>query len=151
MRFFNGRMTLAEMLIKTNQTQDNVHRPFLKNVKPLIMEKKTFNGTIFHFQPSPFRVENASRSKRFENGDNGFIEKWNKGDEKQAAVYYQPRLFGPYCKLRILVFFFIDEKYSVRNLQEGPKTRLIRGIYIIYQKKKGNLVLILTTYLQRKK
>ena len=48
-------------------------------------------------------------------------------------------------------FFFIDEKYSVRNLQEGPKTRLIRGIYIIYQKKKGNLVLILTTYLQRKK
>ena len=48
-------------------------------------------------------------------------------------------------------FLFIDEKYSVRNLQEGPKTRLIRGIYIIYQKKKGNLVLILTTYLQRKK
>ena len=47
--------------------------------------------------------------------------------------------------------FFIDENYWVRNLQEGPKTRLIRGIYIIYQKKKGNLVLILTTYLQRKK
>ena len=33
-------------------------------------------------------------------------------------------------------FFFIDENYWVRNLQEGPKTRLIRGIYIIYQKKK---------------
>ena len=48
-------------------------------------------------------------------------------------------------------FFFIDENYWVRNLQEGLKTRLIRGIYIIYQKKKGNLVLILTTYLQRKK
>lgn len=151
MRFFNGRMTLAEMLIKTNQTQDNVHRPFLKNVKPLIMEKKTFNGTIFHFQPSPFRVENASRSKRFENGDNGFIEKWNKGDEKEAAVYYQPRLFGPYCKLRILVFFSSMKTTGSVIYRKDQKTRLIRGIYIIYQKKKGNLVLILTTYLQRKK
>lgn len=31
------------------------------------------------------------------------------------------------------VFFSIDEKNSVRNLQYGPKTRLIRGIYIVYQ------------------
>ena len=51
--------------------------------------------------------------------------------------------FGPYCKLRIFVFFYrfmtrplrawaINrwEKNSVRNLQYGPKTRLIRGIYV---------------------
>ena len=50
--------------------------------------------------------------------------------------------FGPYCKLRILVFFHrfmvrarrawaINrwKNNSVRNLQYGPKTRLIRGIY----------------------
>ena len=46
--------------------------------------------------------------------------------------------FGPYCKLRILVFshrFMARarksiEKSSVRNLQYGPKTRLIRGIQL---------------------
>ena len=48
--------------------------------------------------------------------------------------------FGPYCKLRILVFFpsiygqrawAINrwKKHSVGNLQYGPKTRLIRGRY----------------------
>lgn len=67
----------------------------------------------------------------------------------------QPYIISPVCSVLTAItdprFLFIDEKYSVRNLQEGPKTRLIRGIYIIYQKKKGNLVLILTTYLQRKK
>ena len=52
------------------------------------------------------------------------------------------RVFGPHCKLRILVFFHrfmvralrawaINrwKNNSVRNLQYGPKTRLIRGIY----------------------
>ena len=53
---------------------------------------------------------------------------------------YKPRFFGPYCILRILVFLhrFMAhalrtwainrwKKHSVRNLQYGPKTRLIRG------------------------
>ena len=36
-----------------------------------------------------------------------------------------PRFLGPYCKLR-------NGKNSLRNLQYGPRTRLVRGVYIFF-------------------